>query len=63
MKAGYSEGYTKGAVDLVLDITNETGIRINEKTPKEKYYHFKEIKDITLYIYEKNGVKTIGRWE
>ena len=63
MKVGYRSGYTKGTIDLALDITNETGIKINTKTPKERYYHFKEIKDITLYIYEKNGIKTIGIWE
>ena len=62
-KVGYIRGYTKGTIDLALDITDEIGIKINTKTPKDSYYDFKHIKDITLCIYEKNGIKTIGIWE
>ncbi len=57
----YERGYVKGKIDFAIDITNEIGLKVNSKTIENnnKYKYYKDIKDIRLYIYEVNGIKTI----
>lgn len=59
---GHRGGYTKGQVDLALDLTREINEVVNKKTFNDHYKHFRDIDDISLYIYEKNGLKTIATW-
>lgn len=58
----YKQGYNKGRIDMAVAITNKINLTVNDKTfnPKE-YKHFMTIKDINLWIYEKNGCRTIVR--
>ncbi len=60
---GSLNGYSKGQVDLSLDIAKEIDEKVGKKTTSDSYYHFKDIHDITLYIYTKNGVKTVAIWD
>ena len=60
---GSTNGYSKGQVDLALEVTKEIGETVNNEKELEDYKHFKDIHDITLYIFEKNGVKTVAIWE
>jgi hypothetical protein len=56
----YKQGYIKGKIDMVLEITNEIGLSVNKNTINNKDYKlFMNIKDLSLYIYEINGTKTI----
>ena len=60
---GYKQGYSRGMVDLSLDITQELNITVSNKTLNSNFTYFKDIQDITLYIYKKHGLKTIAIWE
>jgi hypothetical protein len=60
---GSSNGYSKGQVDLTLEIANEINEKVNNSTNKESYHHFKDVHDLTLYIYKRNGVKTLALWD
>lgn len=60
---GFANGYSKGQVDLALEIQAVLNEKINENTEIKTYRHFKDIKDITLYAATINGVKTIATWE
>lgn len=63
-KKGYDEGRLRGQVELILELENELNYSLNGKTFKvESHRHFKDISDISVYIYETNGVKSIAVWE
>jgi hypothetical protein len=48
---------------LTLEIANEINEKVNNSTNKESYHHFKDVHDLTLYIYKRNGVKTLALWD
>lgn len=62
-QTGFTNGYSKGQVDLALEIQAALNERVNKETERKTYHHFKDIKDITLYVVTINNVKTIATWE
>ena len=58
----YKQGYNKGRIDMALEVTNKINLNVNNNAFNNKEYkHFMSLKDIDLYIYEKNGCRTIVR--
>lgn len=62
-RTGFSTGYSKGQIDLALEIQKTLNNKINGQTETKTYHHFKDIKDITLYVVTIGGVRTIASWE
>jgi hypothetical protein len=60
---GLQNGYSRGQVDLSIELSKEIDEKVNIETDANSYYHFKDIHDITLYIYSKNEVKTMAIWD
>lgn len=60
---GRNQGYVNGQLDLVEAIHRELGYSVTEETYTQSYKHFRDVKYVSLYILEKNGVKTIAVWE
>lgn len=60
---GISLGYLNGQVDLALEIKANLNEAIGVESDARSYRHFKNIKDMTLYIVMKNNVNTIALWE
>ena len=60
-RTGFATGYSKGQLDLALEIQAVLNERINGQT--KTYHHFKDIKDVTLYVVTIEGVRTIATWE
>lgn len=62
-RTGFATGYSKGQLDLALEIQAVLNERINGQTETKTYHHFKDIKDITLYVVTIEGVRTIATWK
>jgi hypothetical protein len=62
-QAGFINGYSKGQVDLAVEIQAALNETVDAESDKRTYNHFKDIKDITLYVTTKNGVKTLASWK
>jgi len=60
---GSVHGYARGQVDLAWDIQSAIGETVDRETDPHVYHPFKNIKDITLYIVDRNGVKTLAIWK
>jgi hypothetical protein len=63
IQSGFAEGYTKGQVDFAAEIYSALNETIDTKSVPQTYRHFKDVKDITLYVVTRNGVKTIAVWK
>jgi hypothetical protein len=62
-QAGFINGYSKGQVDLAVEIQAALNETVDAESDKRAYNHFKDIKDITLYIVTRNNVKTLASWK
>lgn len=62
-ETGISLGYLNGQVDLALAIKANLNETIGPESDVQSYRHFKNIKDMTLYVVMKNDVKTIAFWK
>ena len=60
---GYPHAYTKGQVDLMLDLQKEIGMTVNKFSDKKDFNYFGSISDISVYIYEQENCKTVAIWE
>ena len=56
----YKRGYTRGKVVLILDVSKEIDLKVNDKTKTKNHSYFMSIKDIDLYIYNTKALKTIA---
>lgn len=61
--AGHINGYNRGKFDLSLSLMHSLGNFVDKSTYSDDYSHLLDINDITIYVYEKNGVKTIAFWK
>jgi len=60
---GQSLGSGQGQVELVIDIGRSIGETVDCETDRQTYQHFIGVKNLDLYIIEKNGVKTLATWK
>lgn len=60
---GFSDGYTRGQVVLSLALMNKLDNFVDDNTPKDSYSHFLSVKDISMYIRDEEGKKTLAFWK
>ena len=61
--SGLFNGYMRGQVELSLDLKKGLGNVVNKANIDDSYTHFMDVKDVTIYIRDVDGIKTIAFWE
>lgn len=61
--AGITAGYIRGQVELSLAFQSRLNSYVDKTNIDESYSHFLDVKNITIYIRDEGGRKTLAFWK